>query len=119
MVIRIGVIQDIAVCASIGVAVVAFTDLMLLILLMSYSGISTKTIEIVKKREAGTSHPVWSAISKFATRKYANTAIVLALLGLVVTVILVLTSQKGELFGGMFLSDSFASFFHLIFLLTA
>ena len=42
-----------------------------------------------------------------------------ALLGLVVTVILVLTSPKGELFGGMFLSDSFASFFHLIFLLTA
>ena len=43
----------------------------------------------------------------------------MALLGVVVTIILVLTSQKGELFGGMFLSDPFASFFHLIFLLTA
>jgi NADH-quinone oxidoreductase subunit N len=43
----------------------------------------------------------------------------MALLGVVVTVVLVLTSQTGKLFGGMFLSDSFASFFHLIFLLTA
>jgi len=40
-----------------------------------------------------------------------------ALLGIAVTIILVLTSQKGKLFGGMFLSDSFSAFFGLIFLL--
>jgi len=43
----------------------------------------------------------------------------MALLGVVVTIVLVFTSQSGKLFGGMFLSDPFASFFHLIFLLTA
>ncbi len=41
-----------------------------------------------------------------------------ALLGIVITIVLVLTSQKGELFAGMFLSDSFSAFFNLIFLLT-
>ena len=41
-----------------------------------------------------------------------------ALLGIVIAIVLVLTSQKGELFGGMFLSDSFSAFFNLIFLLT-
>ena len=82
MVIRIGVIQDIAVGASIGVAVVAFTDLMFLPLLMSYSGISPKTIELVQKRGAGTHHPVWSFLSKFTSRKYAALAMILAIIGL-------------------------------------
>jgi uncharacterized protein len=83
MVIRIGVIQDIAVGASIGVAVVAFTDLMFLPLLMSYSGISPKTITLLEKRGAGMKHPVWSFLSRFTDRKYANIAIVLAIIGLV------------------------------------
>lgn len=82
LVIRIGVIQDIAVGATIGVAVVAITDLMFLPVLMSYSGISPKTIELVKKRMAGTNHPVWSFLSKFASRKYATVAIVFAVIGL-------------------------------------
>jgi len=41
-----------------------------------------------------------------------------ALLGIVITIGLVLTSQKGDLFGGMFHADSFSTFFNLIFLLT-
>ncbi len=41
-----------------------------------------------------------------------------ALLGIVIAIILVVTSQKGALFGGMFLADSFSAFFNLIFLLT-
>jgi NADH-quinone oxidoreductase subunit N len=41
-----------------------------------------------------------------------------ALVGIIITVVLVLTSQKGDLFGGMFNADSFATFFNLIFLLT-
>ena len=82
MVIRIGVIQDIAVGASIGVAVVAFTDLMFLPLLMSYSGISPKTIELVRKRGAGMDHPVWSFLSKFTQRKWAAVAIIISIIGL-------------------------------------
>lgn len=41
-----------------------------------------------------------------------------ALLGIVITIVLVLTSPKGELFGGMFQADSLSAFFNLIFLLT-
>ncbi|MGV8050779.1 MAG: RND family transporter [Anaerolineaceae bacterium] len=82
MMIRIGVIQDIAVGASIGVAVVAFTDLTLLPILMSYSGISNKSIEIMKKQDAETSHPIWSALSRFTEPKFASAAIILAVIGL-------------------------------------
>ena len=80
--IHIGVIQDIAVGATIGVVVVAVTDLMFLPILMSYSGISDKTIEIIGKRSAGTNHPLWVFLSKFAERKYATIAVLLAVIGL-------------------------------------
>jgi NADH-quinone oxidoreductase subunit N len=40
-----------------------------------------------------------------------------ALIGVAIAMFLSLTSQKGELFGGMFLADSFSSFFNFIFLL--
>ncbi len=83
IIIRIGIIQDIAVGAAIGVAVVSITDLMLLPLLLSYSGISDKTIELTRKREAGTSHPMWSFLTKFTQRKYAWVAVILAVIGLV------------------------------------
>ncbi|MBA3028240.1 MAG: RND family transporter [Desulfobacteraceae bacterium] len=82
LVIRIGVIQDIAVGATIGVVVVAVTDLMFLPILMSYSGISAKTIELIGKRSAGTKHPMWVFLSKFTERKYATIAVVLAVIGL-------------------------------------
>ncbi len=83
MTIRIGVIQDIAVGATIGVVVVAVTDLMFLPILMSYSGISPKTIELVKKRSSGTNHPVWVFLSRFAERKFATLAVLLSVIGLV------------------------------------
>ncbi len=95
--IRIGVIQDIAAGASIGVAVVAFTDLMFLPLLMSYSGISPKTIELLKKREAGMKHPLWAFLSKFTERKYANIAIVLAVIGLSVGIYMRQDLKTGDL----------------------
>ncbi|MCK4428667.1 MAG: NADH-quinone oxidoreductase subunit N [candidate division Zixibacteria bacterium] len=41
-----------------------------------------------------------------------------ALIGIVLTIVLVLTSPEGKLFGGMFLVDSLSSFFNMIFLLT-
>jgi NADH-quinone oxidoreductase subunit N len=41
-----------------------------------------------------------------------------ALVGIVLTMLLALNSPEGQLFGGMFLADSFSSFFNLIFLLT-
>jgi hypothetical protein len=54
VVIRIGVIQDIAIGASLGVAVVAFTDLMLLPVLMSYFGASQRAIELAHRSDSAT-----------------------------------------------------------------
>lgn len=53
----------------------------------------------------------------FCKEKKQNLAYV-ALLGIVLTIVLVLTSQKGALFDGIFQADSFSAFFNLIFLLT-
>jgi NADH-quinone oxidoreductase subunit N len=41
-----------------------------------------------------------------------------ALVGIILTMLLALNSPEGQLFGGMFLADSFSSFFNMIFLLT-
>lgn len=54
----------------------------------------------------------------FVTREKKHNLSYVALLGIVAATILTLTSQKGELFGGMFKADSFSAFFGLIFLLT-
>lgn len=78
IVIRIGVIQDIAVGASVGVAVVAISDLMLLPVLMSYSGISKTSIEHIKRRESARRQPVWGAMSHLTRPKPAMVAIVIA-----------------------------------------
>jgi NADH-quinone oxidoreductase subunit N len=57
-------------------------------------------------------------ILDFVRKEKKHKLAYVALLGIIVTIILVLTSQKGELFGGMFQADSFSAFFNLIFLLT-
>jgi predicted RND superfamily exporter protein len=78
-VILIGVIQDIAVGATIGVMVVAFTDLMLLPVLLSYIGISPKSVERLRKEELGERHPVWHMMANLAKPKMARTIVMIAL----------------------------------------
>ena len=97
MVIRIGVIQDIAIGASIGIAVVAVTDLTILPIMMSYVGINKKTIDILRVREAGTEHPMWSFLSRFTRWGYANAAIIIALLGLTVGIYMRQDLKTGDL----------------------
>jgi predicted RND superfamily exporter protein len=96
-IIRIGVIQDIAIGASIGVAVVAFTDLMFLPMLMSYSGISDRSIELVRKRQTGSSHPIWTVLSKFTQRKWAFAAVLMAVLGVTYGIYLKQDLKTGDL----------------------
>lgn len=79
-VIQIGVIQDIAIGASIGVVVVAFTDLMLLPVLMSYSGISERTIQEIINREDRERHPLWVLLAKLTRKRAAFAAILVAVL---------------------------------------
>ncbi|MCE6984404.1 RND family transporter, partial [Pseudomonas frederiksbergensis] len=61
------------------VAVIVFTNLILLPVAISYVGISKKAIERSKK-DATREHPFWRLLSNFASAKVAPVSIVLALL---------------------------------------
>ncbi|BBB30491.1 efflux RND transporter permease subunit [Neptunomonas japonica] len=76
MVIKIEVIQDLAVAASLGVAAIILTNLVLLPILMSYLGVSQKGIKHLNKPATGFS--VWSIFVKFTQPKIALITITLA-----------------------------------------
>jgi predicted RND superfamily exporter protein len=90
LVIDIKVIRELAVAASVGVAVLVFTNLILLPILLSYTGVSAKAAARSLKadnamRDTGVKHPVWAFLDLFTGRKGAAaavaTAVVLAGLG--------------------------------------
>lgn len=77
MVIEIQVIQDLAVAASVGVAVIVLTNLMLLPVLMSYVGVGRNAISKAKRSiEKQRSH--WHLLSIFAKPKGAIVAVTVA-----------------------------------------
>jgi len=78
LIIDIGVIRELAIGASIGVAVIVFTNLILLPGAISYVGISKKAIERSKK-DATREHPFWRLLSSFASPKVAPVSVLLAL----------------------------------------
>jgi len=81
--ISIGVIQDIAVGATIGVVVVSFTDLMLLPIMMSYTGMSRQSLIRMKNKEQKPSQPVWRALAHLTKPSLASIVILLSCAGLV------------------------------------
>ncbi|PWR19529.1 efflux RND transporter permease subunit [Zavarzinia aquatilis] len=90
MVIDIKVIQDLAVTASIGVAVLIFTNLVLLPILLSYTGVSQAVARRSLRAElaeqgdvAHKKHPFWAFLDLFTRRRGATVAVVLgAVMGL-------------------------------------
>lgn len=78
LVIDIGVIRELAIGASIGVAVIVFTNLILLPVAISYIGISKKAIER-SKADAVREHPFWRLLSNFAHPVVAPVSVVIAL----------------------------------------
>ena len=78
LVIDIGVIRELAIGASIGVAVIVFTNLILLPVAISYIGISKRAVERSKK-DAVREHPFWRLLSNFASAKVAPISILIAL----------------------------------------
>jgi len=95
MVIDIPVIQDLAITASIGVATLIITNLILLPILLSYIGVSASAAERsqrIERLEAADSghqrHPFWSFLDLFTQRKWASIGLLggaaLAVLGLTV-----------------------------------
>jgi predicted RND superfamily exporter protein len=85
MVIDIQVIQDLAVTASIGVAVLIFTNLVLLPILLSYTGVSAVAAqrslkaELLEASGAQAKHPFWAFLDLFTQRKWATIAVLAGL----------------------------------------
>ena len=85
MVIDIKVIQDLAVTASIGMAVLIFTNLVLIPILLSYTGVSATAAlrslrsEMADEAHLGSKkHPFWQFLDLFTRRKLALAAIIAA-----------------------------------------
>lgn len=78
LIIDIGVIHELAIGASIGVAVIVFTNLILLPVAISYLGISKKAVQR-SKDYAANNHPFWRLLSNFASPVVAPISVVLAL----------------------------------------
>jgi len=81
LIIDIGVIRELAIGASIGVAVIVFTNLILLPVAISYVGISKKAV-VRSKQDAVREHPFWRLLSNFAAPKVARVSVILALVAL-------------------------------------
>ncbi len=80
--IPIQVIKDLGIAASVGVAVVMLTNLVLLPVLMSYLGITKKTVEYHRKnREESSRAKAWSLLSNLASGKVAWVSLVIAAVG--------------------------------------
>ncbi len=81
LVIDIQVIRELAIAASIGVAVLIFTNLILLPILLSYTGVSAAAAErSLRAEQADASgadkHPVWAFLDRFTQRRWATVAVV-------------------------------------------
>jgi predicted RND superfamily exporter protein len=85
MTINIEAIRQLALVASSGVAILIFTNLIMLPILLSYVGVSRKAAIRSLRSEAHeggkrVAHPLWSFLDKFTQRKYATMAIATALI---------------------------------------
>ncbi|MDH3621827.1 MAG: MMPL family transporter [Gammaproteobacteria bacterium] len=78
MVIEIPVIQELALTASIGVAVLIFTNLLLMPVLLSYTGLTNYCMTYVKRRQENPSR-LWPFIARFAKPPFAPVTIIVAL----------------------------------------
>ncbi len=83
LLIQIDVIQELAVAASIGVAVIVITNLMLLPLLLSYVKLDTHFVDKVQKAQKW-QDGLWQRLSKFGTlSRGINTVLLVAVLAVV------------------------------------
>jgi len=78
MVIKIPVIQELAMTASIGVAVLIFTNLVLMPVLMSYTGLSNPCLRYLQRKQKKPSK-LWPFIANFAKPPFAPAVIIIAI----------------------------------------
>ena len=91
LVIDIEVIRELAIAASLGVAVLIFTNLILVPILLSYTGVSAaaaaRSLRADESAQTnGVKHPFWAFLDRFTTRSGARqavgAAVVLAVVGI-------------------------------------
>jgi uncharacterized protein len=85
MVIDIPVIQDLAVTASIGMAALIFTNLVMIPILLSYTGVSAAAAQRSLRAEGADEndvehkkHAFWAFLDLFTQRKWASRGIIIA-----------------------------------------
>ena len=85
MVIEVPVIRELAVTASLGMAVLIFTNLVLLPILLSYVGVSPAAAARSVREEtarasdsAARSNPAWTFLERFTQRRWATAALLAA-----------------------------------------
>jgi predicted RND superfamily exporter protein len=83
MIIDIKAIKDLAIVASIGVAALIFTNLILLPILLSYIGVSARAAERSLREETageagGTRHPIWRFLDLYTKKRWAMLAILVS-----------------------------------------
>ena len=99
--IDIRVIQELAANASIGVAVLVFTNLVLLPVLLSYVGVSPKAAErSLKQEQASELKGIWAFLAQFTQRKPAIIAVTASAVLLAVSVALAMRIEVGDLDAG-------------------
>jgi len=87
MVIEIEVIQDLSIIASLGVLTLIITNLILLPILLSFSGVSNKAAErsykaqqVEDKDSEHKLHPIWQFFDNFTRLRFARSAVLVAVL---------------------------------------
>ena len=83
LMVDIRAIHDLALIASLGVAILVFTNLILLPILLSYAGVSPAAAKRSLRGERadalGTAkHPLWRALDLFTQRRWATVALAIA-----------------------------------------
>ncbi|MCG2592391.1 MMPL family transporter [Ramlibacter sp. XY19] len=84
LVIDIQVIRELAIAASVGVAALIFTNLILLPVLLSYTGVSPRAAQRSLRTEnaeaaGGARHPLWATLDRFTRKPWASFAVIAAL----------------------------------------
>lgn len=105
MIIKIQVIQDLAVIASLGVAVLIFTNLILLPVLLSFVGVSLSAARRSLRAEEAASrgaakHPLWSFLDLFTRRRWATVCICISAILAVAGYLISLNLKVGDLDAG-------------------
>ena len=78
--IDIGVIRELAIAASVGVAVVILTNLVIVPVLLSYVGTSKASVEKIKAKDAA-HHPLATVFSRFTSKPLAAASVLIAVVG--------------------------------------